>query len=312
MTEGSTQQDDEEASMVLLRNSKSDTASAPAKLVARPLSRALGAEISGLDLAVPLSADVVSALSQALGTHGILLFANQRLTPEQQIAFSRNFGDLEQHVLSEYNLPGHPEIFMVSNIVENGKPKGRAGAGQYWHSDMSYLKRPSLGSILYALEVPEVGGDTCFASMYKAYDALSEPMKKMLSGLRAVHDFAHSQQVYLAPRNYKPASADQVASRPPVDHPVIRVHPETGRKALYVNPGMTSHILGLTADESRAILDCLFETSVRPEFVYRHRWRVGDVIFWDNRCVMHNAINDYGESDRRLMQRTTVGGDEPF
>jgi taurine dioxygenase len=276
------------------------------------MAGALGAEVSGIDLSKPVNDADIAHVRRALAEHCVLIFRGQSLTPEQHIAFSRKFGLLERHVLQDYLLPGFPEIYVISNITEGDKPVGRAGAGQYWHTDLAYMKEPSLGSIMAAIEVPEGRGDTLFANMYKAYDALSEPMKTYLRSLRAVHDFAYTQQTQIAGKGHtEPASAEQLVKTPPVSHPAVRTHPESNRLALYVNPGMTTHLEGVPPGESRAVLDYVFEHAVKPEFVYRHRWRPGDVVFWDNRCSMHCAIDDYGAGDRRLMWRTTVKGDAP-
>jgi len=278
----------------------------------RPASRALGVEVTGLDLSRPIDKATVARLRTALAENCLLLFRNQKLTPEQHIAFSRNFGELQPHILKDFNMAGHPELFVVSNVKNGGKPIGRAGAGQYWHTDVSYVAEPSLGSIMYAIEVPAVGGDTMFANMYKAYETLSERMKQLLKGLEAEHDFAHSQIQIAAKGHTRIASADEIAKVPPVQHPVIRTHPESRRNALYVNLGFTTRILGLEPAESQAILDFLFAHSTSPEFVYRHYWHAGDVIFWDNRSSMHCAIDDYGPDDRRHMVRTTIKGDKCF
>lgn len=287
-------------------------ASLKEKFRLRPASRALGAEVIGLDLSQRLDDETIQALREALAEHCLLLFPNQHITHGQHIAFSARFGELEHHVLKDFLLSGYPELYVLSNIRADGKPVGRAGAGQYWHTDLAYVAEPSLGSIMHAIEVPDIGGDTMFCNMYRAYEALSEPMKRLLAPLRAVHDFAYTQATQIAGKGYtRPASAEELAKVPPVEHPVVRTHPESGRKALYVNPGMTTHIVGLPASESRTILDFLFAHSVRPEFVYRHRWQVDDIVFWDNRSSMHCAIDDYGENDRRYMVRTTIKGDRP-
>ncbi|MEL0105333.1 MAG: TauD/TfdA family dioxygenase [Rhodospirillaceae bacterium] len=279
----------------------------------QPISPVLGAEVSALDIAKPLDAEAVEMLRRALADHCILVFRNQSLTPEQHIAFSRRFGSLAEHVLQDYLLPGFPQIYVISNVKEDGKPVGRAGAGQYWHSDLSYMAKPSMGSIMYALEVPPGRGDTLFSNMYRAYEALPDHKKETLKNLKAVHDFAFTQKTQIAGKGLtKPASKETLAKTPPVEHPVVRTHPESRRKALYVNPGMTTHLVGVAEDQSRAMLDELFEHAVSDDFVCRHRWQAGDVVFWDNRCSMHCAINDYDENDRRLMWRTTIEGDTPF
>ena len=279
----------------------------------RPLSRAAGAEVSGIDFSRPLSAEAVESLHRALGENGILLFRDANLAPEQHIAFSRQFGALESHVVGEFNLPGHPEIFVVSNVKEEGKLKGAVYAGQYWHSDLSYMTKPSMGSLLLCREMPEIGGDTMWANLYTAYDTLSDPMKGFLGGLRAIHDYSHAYDTYFAHlKERPPLTPEQRAKTPPVEHPMIRTHPVTKRKALYVNPGFTTGIVGMPRDESQPILEFLFRHSTRAEFIYRHKWRVNDMIFWDNRCTMHYALADYDFSVRRHMHRTTVAGDAPY
>ncbi|MEK9673403.1 MAG: TauD/TfdA family dioxygenase [Rhodospirillaceae bacterium] len=275
-----------------------------------PASRAVGAEVVGYDIAKPADDAAIAAFRAALADHCFLLFRDQKMTPAQQVDFSRRFGELEHHVLNDYVLKELPEIYVLSNVKESdGRPVGRAGAGQYWHTDLSYMKVPSFGSLLYAIEIPATGGDTIFSNMYKAYDALSEPLKRLFEGMRAVHDFAHTQRTYIAPAGLtKPASAEQLAKTPPVEQPLVRTHPDTGRKSLYVSPGMMTGIVGLMPHESRAIIDLLTEHTTRPEFTYRHQWQVGDLVFWDNWASMHCAVNDYGAGDRRLMHRTTIKG----
>lgn len=279
----------------------------------KPLSRAGGAEVTGLDLTRPPAPEVLASLQRALGENGILLFRGANLTPEQHIAFSRAFGLLETHVVGEFNLAGHPEIFIVSNVKEEGKLKGAVYAGQYWHSDLSYMAKPSMGSLLLCLEMPEIGGDTMWANMVLAYETLSDAMKGFLGGLKAIHDYSHAYDTYFAHlKERPPLTAEQRAKTPPVAHPMVRTHPVTGRKALYVNPGFTTGIVGMPREESQPILEFLFRHSTRPEFVYRHKWRVHDMIFWDNRCTMHYALSDYDFSVRRHMHRTTVAGDAPY
>ncbi|HZM33348.1 MAG TPA: TauD/TfdA family dioxygenase [Burkholderiales bacterium] len=279
----------------------------------QPLSRACGAEVTGIDLKRPLDSPSIGELHRALGERGILLFRNADLTPPEHVAFSRQFGPLETHVLGEFNLPGHPEVFVVSNVREEGKLKGAVYAGQYWHSDLSYMKKPSLGSLLLCREMPEIGGDTMWANMILAYDALSEAMKKFLSGLKAIHDYSHAYDTYFAHHKERPPlTPEQRAKTPPVEQPMVRTHPVTGKKALYVNPGFTKGIVGMPKEESQPILQMLFAHSTRPEFTYRHKWRVNDLVFWDNRCTMHYALADYDFSVRRHMHRTTVAGDEPY
>ena len=279
----------------------------------RPLSAACGAEVSGLDITRPLDERTIGDLQSALAQNGCLLFRGASLTPQQHIAFSRQFGPLESHVVGDFNLPEHPEIFVVSNLREEGKLKGAVYAGQYWHSDLSYMERPSLGSLLLCHEMPAVGGDTMWANMYMAYETLSKPMQRFLGGLHAVHDYSHAYDTFFAKTKERPPlTAEQRAKTPPVTHPAIRTHPVTRRKALYLNPGFTVGFVGMPQEESQPILDFLFRHATRPEFIYRHRWQVNDLVFWDNRCTMHYALSDYDFSVRRHMHRTTLAGDVPF
>jgi taurine dioxygenase len=276
----------------------------------RRISAACGAEVTGIDPAQAPSPAQVDTLLRALGENGILLFRGATLSPEQHIAFSRHFGPLEAHVIGDFALPGHPEIFVVSNVKEEGKLKGAVYAGQYWHSDLSYMQKPSMGSLLLCHEMPEIGGDTMFSNMFMAYETLSEPMKRFIGGLSAVHDYSHAYDTYFAHlKERPPLTAEARARTPPVEHPMVRPHPVTGRKALYVNPGFTKGIVGMPPEESKPILDMLFRHSVRPEFIYRHKWRVNDMIFWDNRSVIHYALADYDFSVRRHMHRTTIAGE---
>lgn len=269
-----------------------------------PLSPVLGAEMIGADLAADLDDDSFAAIRDAwLEADGIMVFRDQELTPDDHIAFSRRLGPLEKHVLETYLLPGYPEIYRVSNKVKDGVPQGREKAGTYWHSDLSYMNPPALASLLYGLEVPPSGGDTMFCSLYAAYDALSDTMKSILEGLAAVHDFGFaSRGVFRAEQ----ATQSQLDATPAVEHPVVRSHPETGRKVLFVNPGFTSHIVGMHPAESRALLEFLFAHATQPEFIYRHRWRKNDLVMWDNRCTMHYAVADYDGVGKRYMHRTTV------
>jgi taurine dioxygenase len=272
---------------------------------------ALGAEIIGLDLSDPPSdwslAEIRSAL---LDCGGLLVFRAQDITPEQHIAFSRKFGPLMIHVLQQFLLPGHPEILRVSNVIENGQPIGLGDAGSIWHSDLSYTPEPSLGSLLYALELPDEGGDTSFANMTAAYDALPADIKLRLEGKRAVHSYVHGYEQYKGSKFRPPLTDEQKAEVPDVIHPVVRVHPETGRKSLFVNEAFASRILDIPEEESRELLDFLFVHSAAPEFVYRHSWQDRDLVFWDNRSTLHKA-HGCEPHYRRHMHRTTIKGDVP-
>lgn len=272
-----------------------------------PLSPVLGAEVAGLDLNEPLSAAAFADIERAWqDANGVLVFRNQDLAPDAQIAFSRRLGELEEHVAKRFLLPGHPEIYRVSTKQDaEGKAMGNPESGRYWHSDLSYLDPPAKASLLYALEVPPIGGDTMFANMAAAYDALSEPLRTMLDGLVAVHDYTHVHRLFSAGFG-RSTDASKV---PPVRHPVVRPHADTGRKTLYVNPGFTTHIEGLSRHESDTVLAFLFDHAVRPEFIYRHSWSVGDAVLWDNRSTMHHAVHDfYATGGVRHMHRTTVMG----
>ena len=275
-----------------------------------PLSKHVGAEISGIDISKPLPDHVFKAIEEAYDRHSVLVFRGQTLTPEQQIAFSQRFGELEISPRTQFALPGHPEILVLSNIIIDGKPIGNADAGRTWHTDMSYTKTPPRGSLLYAREIPvENGralGDTVFASAAAAYDTLSSEMKKKLAGLRAIHR--------AGAKKYAPGSklADLVKDMPDVEHPVVRTHPVTGRKAIYVREGECIGICGMPDEESLPLIKELGELVTRPEFCYRHSWRVGDLLMWDNSMTQHLAISDYQLPRRRLMHRVTVNGTVPI
>jgi taurine dioxygenase len=269
-----------------------------------PLSPVLGAEMIGIDLSKPLDDAAFGRVREAwLASNGVMVFRDQKLTPQQHINFSRRFGPLEKHVLAKYLLPGHPEIYRVSNKVEDGVPLGRAKAGTYWHSDLSYMKPPALASLLYGIEIPPIGGDTLFCSLYASYEALSSIMQNFLEGLSAVHDFGYaSRGVFKAEQ----ANREQLDATPSVEHNVVTTHPETGKKVLFVNPGFTSHIVGMHPRESRAVLDFLFDHMTQPDLIYRHRWSERDLVLWDNRCTMHYAVADYDTIGDRYMHRTTA------
>ena len=271
------------------------------------LSPVLGAEVVGLDLSSPISDAEFTELNQAwLDHNGVLVIRDQTLTPDEHIAFSKRLGELEVHVVGQFLLDGYPEIYRVSTKVDDdGRPMGNPESGRYWHSDLSYLERPSKASLLYALELPPSGGDTMLASMYAAYDSLSPTMKGMLDGLTAVHDLGHVGRLF----STGGPNQEQTAKTPPVEHPIVRTHPETGRKALFVNPGFTTHIVQLARSQSGALLEFLFAHATKPEFVYRHRWRLNDLLVWDNRCTVHHAVHDFHGTGHRHMHRTTVLGE---
>ena len=284
----------------------------------RSLTPGFGVEIFNLDLSGGISdnlaRDIVGAWNDA---GGLLVLHDQNLSSAQHIELSRHFGPLFgdpnetplQDTVSRYIHPEHPEIYRVSNQVDaDGKPTGRKGAGTYWHSDVSFRDRPAQASLLHAKTIPPVGGDTIFADQAAAYDALSDGMKQLLAPLRAWHDFEVAARTQYA----KPVVVEQDmdgANR--ALHPLVRTNPLTGRKSLFVNPGFTAHIDGLSTEESRAILDFLYTHSIQPQFLYRHRWTEKDLVIWDNRSLMHFAVMDYPDDHPRYMERCTVIGEVP-
>ncbi|MCC6587652.1 MAG: TauD/TfdA family dioxygenase [Bryobacterales bacterium] len=276
----------------------------------------LGAEITGLDLAQPVDSKTFQQIEDLLHDRGVIVFRGQDLTEEQHITFSRRFGDLEIHVATQCLRPGYPEILVVSNVIEDGKPIGLADAGQYWHSDLSYVRNPSRGSLLLAREVPvqdgRVLGETLFASAAYAYDTLPEGLKARLSTLTAVHGYGYRYELQNSAGLRGKLSDQQLSTVPDVHHPVIRRHPITGRKVLFVNEGFTHAMAGMDQAEGQALLQQLFDHITRPEALYRHNWQVGDLLMWDNCLVQHRAIRNYEWPMRRLMHRTTVAGVESF
>ncbi|HKV16819.1 MAG TPA: TauD/TfdA family dioxygenase [Reyranella sp.] len=270
----------------------------------RPLSYALGAEVQGVDLAKPLSNSEFDQIHRAFLERGILLFREQKITREQHIAFSRRFGELDTHdSLPRDRHPDYPELLLVTNIPKaNGAPSDSKYTGQLWHSDMSFTLVPSLGSLLRGITIPPVGGDTMFTNMYMAYDTLSDGMKKMIDGLHGIHTGSRKIVDLSADR-----AAEQKKLNPPIAQPVVRVHPETGRKALYIGEKV-SCFAGMTEEESRPLIDYLVRHATRPQFVYRHQWRADDIVMWDNRCTMHVALGDYPEGEIRHLERTTIKG----
>ena len=288
-----------------------------ANLSVRPLAEPLAAEIAGVDLAQPVNDATFKQIEDAFHEHAVLVFRNQRLTPQAHIGFSRRFGDLLVHVLKQHNDPEFPQVLVLSNIVENGKPIGIQDGGQYWHTDLSYTAEPSRCSLLYSVEIPfENGaalGDTLFVNTCAAYEALSDSMKARLAGLRATHNYnARYTRMQARGGTRVELDEDQKKAVPEVVHPVVRTHPFTGRKSLYVNEGFTQSIVGMPAAESERLLAELYEHVTDPRFMYRHRWQVGDLLMWDNCSTQHNAVANYGAHQRRHMRRTTVRGSAPF
>ncbi|MFU8814688.1 MAG: TauD/TfdA dioxygenase family protein [Pseudomonadales bacterium] len=267
-------------------------------LTVRKLTPIIGAEIDGIDLSQPLSASQQQEVRRALAEHCVIFFRDQHITPQQQMAFGRLFGELDVHPAAPH-LEGMPEVMVIAADEHSSRANGEG-----WHSDVSCEPEPPMGSILYVTEVPSEGGDTLFASMYAAYQALSDRMKGYLEGLTAIHDGEHVYRGLYQGVEEKPRY-------PRAEHPVVRTHPVTGRKCLYVNRGFTTRLVGIPVDESAALLRYLYEHMESPLFQCRFRWRANSIAFWDNRCVQHRAMWDYWP-ERRYGNRVTVSGDAPF
>jgi taurine dioxygenase len=268
----------------------------------RPIAGALGAEIEGVNVARPLEGEVVSEIRQALLDHLVVFIRNQKLTPQEQLAFAQQFGKPVEYP----QLKGLPECPLITPVIK--LEHERVNFGGIWHSDTTYLERPPMASMLYALETPPYGGDTLFANQYLACETLSEGYRKMLDGLVGVNSSLKADASRTREDRLRAAGAEHKALV--AEHPVVRTHPETGRKALYVNVGHTTHFKGLTGEESRPLLDYLFGHQVKPEFTCRFHWEPGSLAFWDNRCTQHNPVNDY-HGFRRVMHRVTLEGDTP-
>ena len=271
-------------------------------LEVHPIAGALGAELHGVDLARDLDDDVVAEIRQAWLDHLVVFFRDQKLTPAQQVAFARRLGDPMAYPQLK-GLPDHP---MITPVVKLEHEQNNFGG--VWHSDTTYLERPPMASMLHAKEIPPHGGDTEFANQYLAYETLSEGMRRTLDGLVGISSSLKAEASKTREDRLK-AAGEEV--KPLIaEHPIVRTHPETGRKALYLNVGHTTHFKGWTVRESQPQLDFLFQHQVRPEFTCRFRWQVDSLALWDNRCAMHNAINDY-HGHRRVLHRITLAGDRP-
>ncbi|WP_213878376.1 taurine dioxygenase [Pseudomonas sp. dw_358] len=270
------------------------------------ISPALGARVDGVDLSRDLSDAERDSVEQALLEHQVLFFRNQPLTPRQQARFAHRFGDLHIHPIYP-NVPDQPEVLILDTAVTDVRDNA------IWHTDVTFLPTPAMGAVLSAKQVPPYGGDTLWASGIAAYEALSAPLRHLLDGLTATHDFTQSFPLQRFGSTAEDLARYEATRRqhPPLSHPVIRTHPISGRKCLFVSEGFTSRINELEANESAAILKLLFAHSTRPEFTVRWQWQAGDVAFWDNRCTQHYAVDDY-RPQRRVMHRATVLGDAPF
>ena len=269
----------------------------------QPLAPSLGAEVVGVDLREALAESVLATLREGLSRHLVLFFRDQKIEPAHHMALATAFGAPVAH-------PAYPSVegFPAINVLESTAE--RPTKIDSWHTDMTFLERPPLGSILRARDIPDVGGDTMWASLYAAYEGLSERMKGYLEGLQASHSFAHGFRHSLAEPGGWERLGDAVRRNPPVEHPVVRTHPVTGRRALFVNRLFTTHIVGLAEAESSAVLGFLFEHLETPEFACRFRWRPDSIAFWDNRATLHRPLNDYFPANRR-MERITIAGERP-
>jgi taurine dioxygenase len=273
-----------------------------------PTGAALGAEVDGIDLRRITDADF-AAVYRAWLAHSVLLFRGQTLDDDDLIAFSRRFGELDFAPIQENGrrfVEGHPEIYVVSNVIENGVAIGSLGAGEaVWHTDMSYLEDPPKASMLYAIEIPPAGGNTGFTSMYRAYEALPETLKRRLEGRRVKHDGTYNSGGYVR-EGVTPT--DDPREAPGTYHPIVCTHPETGRKCLYLGRRRNAYIEGLDLAESEALLDEVWRYATRDELTWYNTWRVGDVVLWDNRCTMHRR-DPFDASSRRIMHRTQMKGE---
>jgi taurine dioxygenase len=267
-----------------------------------PTTPAIGAEVRGVDLREPLAPETVRVLERALFDHHVLFFRDQALSPEQQIAFARSFGPISIPPFAP-KYGENPELI----VLYQKSPKGE-GADN-WHSDNTFMLEPPMGSILRAVALPPIGGDTCFANMVAAHEALSPPMQRLIAGLRAEHDITKPLRKGIAAGHIQANLEEMQKKWPPVDHPVVRTHPVSGRKALFVNGNSTTRILGLSERENDVLLPFLIDHVRSPEFQCRFRWEVGSIAFWDNRTTQHFAVPDYAE--RRVMHRVTIAGDRP-
>lgn len=274
-----------------------------------PLSPALGLEIVGVDLRREIDAAAFGAIEQAWRDGLVILFRNQTIDEDDQVRFARRFGELQGRPrpasMRAESRVKHPEIMLVSNIRENGKPIGSLPDGEMqFHSDMCYIEKPAKGTFLYAIEVPSAGGDTLFLNMYKAYETLPADLQVRIEGKRALNVFQYGS-------TSREGNTPDFSVHPHHVHPIVRTHPDTGRKALFVNRLMTWSIEGMDKAESDAVLAALFDHIEQPQFVYAHKWRVGDLLLWDNRCTLH-ARTDFSDKERRLLRRVVIQGDVPY
>lgn len=275
------------------------------------LSSNLGVEVLGFDLE-NVGDTAFHQVNRLVLDHQLVVFRKQSLSPEGQLALSRRFGPLDVHPLTQYNHSAYPEIFVLSNEIKDGKPVGIADGGSYWHSDFAFREKPAKVTILNAQKIPTSGGATLFVNMYQTYDELGADLKEALKGQRAIHRYrkkaSNDQETTKVVM-----TVEQLAATPDIDHPVVRTHPETGRKALFAHPGITTNIVGMDEQASDSLLDAMFNHCTQEKYQYAYHWAPGDVVLWDNRCVMHKATTGVvAVSEPRTIFRTTIMGDKPF
>jgi taurine dioxygenase len=277
-----------------------------AAIEARPLGYALGGEILGVDMRDPLDADTVAAIRRAWHAHHVIVLRDQNASPDDILRFARSFGDLDDHAQTPfYRKDGYPELLEITTKPKDGKPSETRNVGRNWHSDYAYTPRPAAASMLYCVEKPPIGGDTMFCNMARAYETLSDTMRGIVDGLHSVYDISLVAGFY----ERDPAEvAETKRLNPPIAHPAVKVHPESGTRALYVSERV-AYFHGMTAAESRPLIDFLCEHATGPENVYRHVWRPGDLVCWDNRTTMHVALTDFDQNQPRHMLRATVVGE---
>jgi len=277
-----------------------------AAIEARPLGYALGGEILGVDMRDPLDADTVAAIRRAWHAHHVIVLRDQNASPDDILRFARGFGDLDDHAQTPfYRKDGYPELLEITTKPKDGKPSETRNVGRNWHSDYAYTPRPAAASMLYCVEKPPIGGDTMFCNMARAYETLSDTMRGIVDGLHSVYDISLVAGFY----ERDPAEvAETKRLNPPIAHPAVKVHPESGTRALYVSERV-AYFHGMTAAESRPLIDFLCEHATGPENVYRHVWRPGDLVCWDNRTTMHVALTDFDQNQPRHMLRATVVGE---
>ena len=275
----------------------------------KPLCPALGAEISGVDLSQVVDDNLFSSIYAAFLHYQVLLFRDQDIPPASQVAFARHFGEVQVHVMNQYHQQDHPELYFLSNLDENGKPNGKHPdrGTLHWHTDGSWRRITGQATIMYSVQVPKAGGETHFCDMYGAYEALADETKSRFSRLRAIHnlDFSRSRR-----HGEDPMTATQRQQVPPVDHPLVRTHPETRRRCIYLGDH-AEHIQGMDYHEGRALVDEINRIIIRPELVYEHRWQPHELVVWDNRCLLHRATAYDTARESRVIRRCTVLGEAP-